>query len=310
MRVNSAMNVIIRLRFAIVFAIGAMIVIITATAFKGRSDADVFEKRIELIVREVGHQLLFMSGDFRSRVMPVKQTQPGVFRLEFENKFGFQPDTLVNVVKRSLAKASVPLDYMVNVYTCSKSEMVYGFEIQQSQNNPVACLGRTLPMDCYTVEITFLGWNKPSVTNQTLWIVSGCLLMMGVVLFITFKKQDGKSKKDALDPVPSAISIELALPRIGNYYLDVQNQTLRFNERMISLTDKESKVLSLLYQNINQLTDREYLMQEVWVNEGVITGRSLDMFISKLRKKLSEDPTVRITNIHGKGYKLEVVAAE
>jgi DNA-binding response OmpR family regulator len=46
-------------------------------------------------------------------------------------------------------------------------------------------------------------------------------------------------------------------------------------------------------------------MQEIWINEGVITGRSLDMFVSKLRKKLSGDPALRITNVHGKGYKLE-----
>jgi DNA-binding response OmpR family regulator len=48
-------------------------------------------------------------------------------------------------------------------------------------------------------------------------------------------------------------------------------------------------------------------MQEVWINEGVITGRSLDMFISKLRKKLSADPDLRITNIHARGYRLEIV---
>jgi DNA-binding response OmpR family regulator len=63
----------------------------------------------------------------------------------------------------------------------------------------------------------------------------------------------------------------------------------------------------LLHQNFGELIPRETLMQEVWINEGVITGRSLDMFISKLRKKLSTDPDVRITNIHGKGYRLEIV---
>jgi DNA-binding response OmpR family regulator len=51
---------------------------------------------------------------------------------------------------------------------------------------------------------------------------------------------------------------------------------------------------------------RETLMQKVWIDEGVITGRSLDMFVSKLRKKLSPDPELRITNVHGKGYKLEI----
>jgi DNA-binding response OmpR family regulator len=64
----------------------------------------------------------------------------------------------------------------------------------------------------------------------------------------------------------------------------------------------------LLNRNFGELTSRDDLIQQVWINEGVITGRSLDMFVSKLRKKLSADPALRITNVHGKGYKLEVVA--
>jgi DNA-binding response OmpR family regulator len=76
---------------------------------------------------------------------------------------------------------------------------------------------------------------------------------------------------------------------------------------VIALTDKEYKILELLNINFGQLTPREDLIQQIWANEGVITGRSLDMFVSKLRKKLSADPDVRITNIHGKGYKLEII---
>jgi DNA-binding response OmpR family regulator len=75
---------------------------------------------------------------------------------------------------------------------------------------------------------------------------------------------------------------------------------------VISLTEKEYKILELLNKNFGELIPRETLMQEIWLNEGVITGRSLDMFVSKLRKKLSRDPELRITNVHGKGYKLEI----
>ena len=64
--------------------------------------------------------------------------------------------------------------------------------------------------------------------------------------------------------------------------------------------------LELLNKNFGVLISRETLMQKIWINEGVITGRSLDMFVSKLRKKLSSDPELRITNVHGKGYKLEI----
>jgi DNA-binding response OmpR family regulator len=94
---------------------------------------------------------------------------------------------------------------------------------------------------------------------------------------------------------------------LGKFLFDVKTQRLLLGCAVIPLTDKESKVLELLHKNFGELITRETLMQEVWINEGVITGRSLDMFISKLRKKLSTDPDVRITNIHGKGYRLEIV---
>jgi DNA-binding response OmpR family regulator len=96
------------------------------------------------------------------------------------------------------------------------------------------------------------------------------------------------------------------LVALGNFSFDVKGQRLLLGREVISLTDKECKVLELLNKNFGELIPRETLMQEVWINEGVITGRSLDMFVSKLRKKLSSDPQLRITNVHGKGYKLEI----
>jgi DNA-binding response OmpR family regulator len=93
---------------------------------------------------------------------------------------------------------------------------------------------------------------------------------------------------------------------LGKFLFDVKDQRLLLGREVISLTDKECRILELLNKNFGELISRETLMQEVWINEGVITSRSLDMFVSKLRKKLSSDPELRITNIHGKGYKLEI----
>ena len=97
------------------------------------------------------------------------------------------------------------------------------------------------------------------------------------------------------------------LAALGKFLFNVKDQLLLLGSEVISLTDKECRVLELLHKNYGELIPRETLMQKVWIDEGVITGRSLDMFISKLRKKLSVDPDLRITNIHGKGYRLETV---
>jgi DNA-binding response OmpR family regulator len=96
------------------------------------------------------------------------------------------------------------------------------------------------------------------------------------------------------------------LVALGKFLFDVKDQRLLLGSEVISLTDKECRILELLNQNFGELIPRETLMQKVWINEGVITSRSLDMFVSKLRKKLSSDPELRITNVHGKGYKLEI----
>jgi DNA-binding response OmpR family regulator len=81
---------------------------------------------------------------------------------------------------------------------------------------------------------------------------------------------------------------------------------LVFETEKIPLTIKEVKLLQIFANNLNQIVDRNQLQKEVWEDEGIIVGRSLDVFISKIRKKLDMDPQVKLTNIHGKGYKLEV----
>lgn len=105
------------------------------------------------------------------------------------------------------------------------------------------------------------------------------------------------------EPVPE-------LPALGKFLFNAKDQQLLLGTEVINLTDKECKVLELLHQNFGELIPRETLMHEVWIKEGVITGRSLDMFVSKLRKKLTPDPELRITNVHGKGYKLEIPATQ
>jgi len=92
--------------------------------------------------------------------------------------------------------------------------------------------------------------------------------------------------------------------QIGKYLFT--NDELIIGEEKTMLSMKESKLLSIFANSPNQIIDRNRLQKEVWEDEGVIVGRSLDMFISKLRKKLEKDPAVKLVNIHSKGYKLEI----
>ena len=91
----------------------------------------------------------------------------------------------------------------------------------------------------------------------------------------------------------------------GVFNFDFETQTLKKANQVIKLTHKEARLLNLLALSPNEILDRNFLLQKVWEDEGVFVGRSLDVFISRLRKKLQGDDTVRIVNIHGKGYKLQ-----
>jgi DNA-binding response OmpR family regulator len=94
---------------------------------------------------------------------------------------------------------------------------------------------------------------------------------------------------------------------LGAYNFDTENFTLYSSNFKKTLTKKEAQILAILCKYINQVVSREIVMNAVWGMEDYFIGRSLDVFITKLRKYLAEDHTIQITNIHGIGFKLEVI---
>ena len=92
--------------------------------------------------------------------------------------------------------------------------------------------------------------------------------------------------------------------RIGKYTFDTQKQTLNINNKSQKLTTKESELLSLLCQHVNEILEHNYALKAIWVDDNYFNARSMDVYITKLRKLIKDDPTIEIINIHGKGYKL------
>jgi DNA-binding response OmpR family regulator len=76
--------------------------------------------------------------------------------------------------------------------------------------------------------------------------------------------------------------------------------------RHVKLTTKESDLLKLLCQNANKILERNYALKSIWIDDNYFNARSMDVYITKLRKHLKDEPTVEIINVHGKGYKLIV----
>jgi DNA-binding response OmpR family regulator len=93
---------------------------------------------------------------------------------------------------------------------------------------------------------------------------------------------------------------------IGNYFFDYTSQIITYKGQQQKLSTKEAELLRLLCLKKNDVLTREEALIKIWHDDNYFTGRSMDVFLSKLRKYLKEDSSVEIVNVHGKGYKLLV----
>ena len=93
---------------------------------------------------------------------------------------------------------------------------------------------------------------------------------------------------------------------LGRFTFDTRKQILSDGDETVKLTTKESDLLKLLCQNANKVLERNYALKSIWIDDNYFNARSMDVYITKLRKHLKDEPSVEIINVHGKGYKLIV----
>jgi hypothetical protein len=268
-------------------------IICVAFSVTGSDNFDL--ARREILLRRIGHEILLQSGDSTSRVLPIKKITENEYLISFENAFTFQPEALVNTTQRVLTNYSLADDYVVNVVNCADAGVVYGYAVSKNKKDDiVACKGRRQPIACYMINIKF----KPQgiMTAKTGYIL-GSLTVLAFVGFIFLGSV--KPRKNLPETQPTGIFT------LGLMSFNAETRKLMINENTIDLTGTETRVLRIFALSPNEVIERSRLQKEIWEDEGVIVGRSLDMFISKLRKKLEADPNIRIVVIRGKGYKLD-----
>ena len=103
---------------------------------------------------------------------------------------------------------------------------------------------------------------------------------------------------------------EVTSYKIGRFTFDTQKQVLVIDDKTKKLTTKESELLALLCANVNQILERNFALKTIWVDDNYFNARSMDVYITKLRKLLKDDSSIEIINIHGKGYKLIIPEIE
>ena len=269
---------------------------VICVAFSMAEGDDFDIARREVLLRRIGHELLLQSGDSISRVLPVNKIAENEYQIRFENNLTFQPDSLVNTTRRLLAKDPLAGDYVVNVLNCSNASVAFAYAISKNEKNTiVACSGREQPTACYMINIRFEPKGLIIAKNGYLL---GSLPFLAFVGFIFLRSA---KPRRALTDVQSASIFSL-----GPVLFDAKNRKLIINGKTIDLTGTETRLLLIFALSPNETIERSRLQKEIWEDEGVIVGRSLDMFISKLRKKLEFDPNIKIVVVRGKGYKLEI----
>jgi DNA-binding winged helix-turn-helix (wHTH) protein len=271
-----------------------IVILISAVAFINKKP-EIPAKHVEVVLRDVGHQLLLTAKDSSSRVLPVKQLNENTYQISFQNDFGFISDTLIDLVQRTFQKNGLANDYIVNLRTCNQNETVFAFEINNQAGDLTPCRGRNLEVGCYVIEIELL---KKTRFNSSL-----LLLLIIPLGFVGLYVKNRLRKKEENEPIAD----DNDYVQLGSFRFYADNNLLKMENNNITLSEKETKALQIFAENINQVVERDKLMKEIWEDQGtVVISRNVDVLVSKLRKKLSDDNAIKFITVPGRGYKLMI----
>lgn len=256
---------------------------------------------INLALRSVSDKLLTSEGRPTQRIRPVKQLSLSTYRVQLDAPISYK--VLDSLVKTEFRSHAILAPFELAVYDHRFDSLLFGNLYAngiRSEGTPV-CLGReqiSVPMD-FTAK--FYEHTTEAATTANMWwlVLLNGLSITGVAycLMLTNRKEEKSAVTDASQ-----------VYALGSLAYDFTNQQITSKAGVVELTYKEAKLLKLFCVNQNQVISRDAIQKAIWEDEGYFVGRSMDVFISRLRKLLKEDPAVSIVTIHGVGYKLSVSA--
>ena len=286
------------------------------------ANAETKDQRIKVLLRAISHEFLLQVGDSTSRILPIEKID-GRYAVTFENNFSFEPDLLLYSVFKMYDQYDIPEDFIVEVEECNTKAVVHSFMVSEMMTESSGpCKMRELPEACHIFYFTEIESIVQIVENGPQQEASTQLLSepqseeetsspyIYALLFILIGSGGVyyyvKSGKEDPDENTSAESTPSFIQSIGQYQFDQKAMTLIFEGETVELSAKEADLLALLLSNENKTLEREYILTQVWKNEGNYVGRTLDVFISKLRKKLEGDSNIKIVNVRGVGYRFVI----
>lgn len=265
--------------------------------FDSDKKQETFSETLKIALREVGNQLLLTNQDSTSIILPVVALNEFKYKLRFKQDLSFEPNQLVTIVDNAFTKSKLSKSYLIEVIQCTDKEVAYSYQMSAKEENTIIpCAGRYLPNACYELEVRFIK-KRNSFYNKQMVLYFLIVLVLIALLDYFFSKRKQIVEQDVNNEVYMSI---------GSFRFYQEQNKLVKAATEINLSKKECELLTIFVAQPNQIIKRDELTKRVWEDNGVFVGRSLDTYISKLRKKLKDDDTIKLTNIHGVGYKLEI----
>ena len=262
--------------------------------------AQTFDQDLKLMIRAIGDTYLLQSKDSTTLILPVSKTPQG-YLMQIDQPFLFQPDVLATAVTKVMEKTRFYDALLVETRRNGVRPMRRFTVLKLAYHQIWNCYHakRIDEKGCYQFYFTVIREHehnaiptqKISSNNKFWWLLS-------IIIFIIFWAFKWRKVK----PNDTTNFIE-----IGKYQLNKTTMELVFKAQKVTLSAKETDLLYLLYTNCNTTLEKGYILEAVWGDSGDYVGRTLDVYISKLRKKLALDTRIKIINVRGVGYRLVLV---
>ena len=292
------LHYIMKFRYHYFILFTATLFLLLTLSCSTKEKPEVSSGHIKVALRSVGHQLLLLENDSTSLVKPIEQTNATTYKLSFERSFQIDPEVL-NATIDNVFKSKLNIhNYLVEVVDCTSNEVAYSYVTTAFKDEDIVpCSGRVLPNDCYTILVMLT--EIPEKTSSTKTIIFYILVTLVLAfLVLVFYSKYASYKREQQE--------EQNTNYIGHFKFYPDQLILVKEAEEIQLSNKECELLALFVAKPNEVIKREELTKKVWEDNGVVVGRSLDTYISKLRKKLASDASIQLINVHGVGYKLVI----
>ena len=296
-------------------AIGTMLIasvgLMGATGL-GTYNADNKEwkpETVNLALRQIAHNLYTLCDNHTERIEPVQQKDENTFSVRVDEYVDYEK--LPEIIDAVMVDFGLPEKYSVLLKNCEEETVELGYTYIALSRNEVACREREHTLDCSIIELLI---HEVKTEESIPWNYLMLTLLLGGIIALLFysyisandkhdKEESIKQQKEQANETPIKKDNTIS---IGKFSFDHNNQSLTSTDGTSTLTFRESKLLHYLSSNPNQVLSRDQIQANVWEDEGVIVGRSLDVFVSRLRKILKSDESIKIKSVHGVGYRFEM----